>query len=497
MHRLRSWFAVSLIALHLPALAFAQTGPTTEPPREPQAPPAAPGQPPPGPPTSIEPMPPDRMPPGALPPPPGVPSAEQRIEELERRLRLFEEKHADAHGTASDPKGPDHPTEKAPDKGPQGVALAYGPDGAGVVSADGKFQFRFRPIIQADGRFFLNDGTNTFLLRRVRPLMEGTVFEFFDWRLMPELAGTPNVQDAYVNIRLFREIQLRGGKFKPPVGFERLMSDPDLPFLERGLPTNLVPDRDIGVQLHGDVLGGTVVYALGYFNGTGDGVNGDNDNNDKKDLAGRVMIRPFQPTFATALRKLGLGMAATRGTHVGALPPYRTPAQTTFFQYADGVIAGGTHRRLAPQAYYYFGPFGIFGEYTRSTQIVAAPGTSTRLNHESWQVVASFFLTGEEASAGTVTPKLPLDPRRFGTGAVELVARYGELRIDEDTFRLRMADPTKSARKATDWGVGANWHMARNFKLMLDYAHTSFDGGSATGDRPSEIVILTRLQAAY
>jgi phosphate-selective porin OprO/OprP len=327
--------------------------------------------------------------------------------------------------------------------------------------------------------------------------MEGTVFEYFDWRLIPELAGTPNVQEAFANIRVFREIQLRAGKLIPPVGLERLIADQDVPFLERGLPTNLVPDRDIGVQVHGDILGGTLVYAGGFFNGAGDGVNGDDDNNDKKDLVGRIMIRPFQPTFIEPLRKLGLGIAATRGTHVGELPPYRTPAQTTFFRYADGVSAGGTHRRLAPQAYFYVGPFGIFGEYTRSTQIVVAPGLSTRLNHEAWQVAASFFVTGEEASPTTVTPKRPLNPRTFGTGAVELLLRYGELRLDSDAFRSGVADPTRSARQAATFSIGASWHMARNFKWMINYDQTSFSGGSATGDRPTEIVVLTRLQAAY
>jgi len=267
--------------------------------------------------------------------------------------------------------------------------------------------------------------------------------------------------------------------------------------LERGLPTNLVPDRDIGVQLHGDILGGTIVYAAGVFNGSPDGVNGDIDNNDKKDVAGRIVLRPFQPTFIEALRKLGLGIAATRGTHVGTLPPYRTPVGTTFFQYADGVTAGGTHRRLAPQAFFYVGPFGIFGEYTRSTQIVIAPGLSTRLNHEAWQVVGSFFVTGEEASPGTVTPKRPLNPRTFGIGAVELVAKYGELHIDNDAFTLRVADVTRSAKKAVNWGVGVNWHLARNFKWMLDFERTSFEGGSPAGDRPTEGLILTRLQAAY
>jgi phosphate-selective porin OprO/OprP len=139
----------------------------------------------------------------------------------------------------------------------------------------------------------------------------------------------------------------------------------------------------------------------------------------------------------------------------------------------------------------------MFGEYTRSTQIVIAPGLSTRLHHEAWQVVASFFVTGEEASATTVTPKRPLSPRTFGTGAVELVVRYGELRIDQDAFALRVADATRSAQKAVNWGVGVNWHLARNFKWMLNYERTSFERGNPAGDRPTESLILTRLQAAY
>jgi phosphate-selective porin OprO/OprP len=487
MQRLRR-LVLPLLALHLPLSASAQT----DPPRE--LPPPAPSATPPAGSSTDKPAangdPTNFPPPNGVAPFTGASHAEQRIEDLEQRLRALEEKHGETHDGAAEPK-------KADRGATPGVAIAYAPDGVAIASADGKFQFRFRPILQVDARFFLDAGTNTFLLRRVRPAMEGTLFEYFDWRFMPELAGTPNVQDAFVNIRLFKEIQLRGGKFKPPVGLERLLSDPDLPFLERGLPTNLVPDRDIGVQLHGDILGGTVVYAAGYFNGSADGVNGDNDNNDKKDLAGRILVRPFQPTFVTALRKLGLGVAATRGSHTGALPPYRTPVGTAFFQYADGVTAGGTHRRIAPQGFFYVGPFGMFAEYTRSTQIVVMPGLSTRLNHDAWQVTGSFFLTGEENSPTTVTPKNALDPRRLGFGAVELVARYGELRVDADAFRLKVADPVKSARKATNWGVGVNWHMARNVKVMVDFERTIFDGGSAAGDRPSEGLILTRLQAAY
>jgi phosphate-selective porin OprO/OprP len=90
-----------------------------------------------------------------------------------------------------------------------------------------------------------------------------------------------------------------------------------------------------------------------------------------------------------------------------------------------------------------------------------------------------------------------LNPRTFGVGAVELLLRYGELRIDGDAFRSGLADSTRSARHARDFSVGASWHMARNFKWMINFAHTSFSGGSATGDRPTEILVLSRLQAAY
>ena len=439
-----------------------------------------------------DPLPTAKPEPAAAPPPaasPNVPAA-TRVEELDQRLRMVERRWEVDQEVAAEKKA-------AAQRDPSGVAVAYGKDGVVIKSQDGKFQFRFRPVVQADGRFFVKSGSNTFLLRRVRPVLEGTAFEFFDWRIMPELAGTPNVQDAYLNIRLIREIQLRGGKFKPPVGLERLQSDPDLQMVERGLPTNLVPDRDVGVQLHGELLDGAISYAGGIFNGVGDGVNGDLDNNDKKDLDGRIFVRPLAPTSFAPLQKLGIGIAATRGTHVGPPPGYRTAAQATFFTYSEGTFSAGTHRRIAPQTSYYFGPVGIFGEYTRSSQIVTNGTSIQRVDHDAWQVSGSVFLTGEEASYTTVTPKRQLDPHNGGFGAIELAGRYGELRIDTRAFTLKFADPTRSPHKASEWGVGLNWHLGRGFKMMANYERTNFEGGAKTGDKPSEIVVLVRLQAAY
>jgi phosphate-selective porin OprO/OprP len=419
-----------------------------------------------------------------------APAPADRVEELDQKVRIIERRWEVEQEALAARKEEER-------KNPPSVAFAYGKDGAGIKSADGKFQFRLRPLLQADGRFYISEGTNTFLLRRIRPALEGTVFEFFDWRIMPELAGTPNMQDAYGNVRLLREVQFRGGKFKSPVGLERLASDGDLPFVERGLPTQLVPDRDVGLQVHGDLFDNTVAYAVGFFNGVADGVNGDLDNNDPKDWVGRVVVRPFQPAFVEPLRGLGLGVAGTHGTRAGALPGYRTSGQATFFQYADGVVASGTHRRLAPQAFYYYGPLGVFGEYTISSHIVRGPAATAQVDHKAWQVVASFFVTGEDASYTTVTPRNQLDPKNATIGAIEVVARYGELHIDGGAFDGQFADPARSARDVRAWGLGINWHLARNFKLMADYERTNFEGGARSGDRPHEIIVLTRLQAAY
>ena len=49
----------------------------------------------------------------------------------------------------------------------------------------------------------------------------------------------------------------------------------------------------------------------------GDGTNGDLDNNDKKDLAGRIFVKPLRLTGIDALKELGIGIAATRGTQIG------------------------------------------------------------------------------------------------------------------------------------------------------------------------------------
>jgi phosphate-selective porin OprO/OprP len=374
--------------------------------------------------------------------------------------------------------------------------------------------------VQADGRLFLNDsGANdTLLMRRVRPIVEGTVYRDFDYRVMLDFgsgaslsaANNALVQDAYVNWRIDPALQLRVGKDKEPVGLERLQSGANLLFVERAFPTQLAPNRDVGVQLRGELWQGRLEYQLGLFNGVADGGSGDFDTADSdKDFAGRVFAQPFRNSDNDWLRGFGFGVAGTYGEQDGALRNYFTTGQLRAFSYLTGtgatnspnVLADGTHWRFTPQGWYYKGPFGLLGEFIISDQEIArtAGNRTLRANPQNtaWQVAASYFLTGEDNSFRPVQPLKPLDFGGEGWGAVELTARVSELDIDDDLFPL-FANPRQSVTGITEFGFGANWHLNRFIKFSVNYHHLDFDGGEDNpATRDSEDVILGRVQFSF
>jgi phosphate-selective porin OprO and OprP len=434
---------------------------------------------------------------------------DQKIKVLERKLELQDE--------AAQAAAPSTPVVKA---GPKGFSFGS-PDNANVVKLRGNLHF--------DGRRFYDDVTpataDTFLLRRVRPTLEGTLNGIYDFRFTPDFAGGRTIiLDAFIAARFKPWATVTVGKFKVPVGLERIASASDLRFIERGFPTSLVPNRDLGVQLGGDIAGGIANYSVGYFNGVSDGGSSDGntptpdaENDTKGDWAARLYFQPFQESDSFTLRGLGFGVAgtyvdATGTTATTLLPTYRTPGQQSFFSYrgttaaagatpgVSGTIADGERLRLSPQAFYSVASFRVLAEYTQLSQEVSrvTPSAGTRsdtLDHSAWQVQFAWFATGEEQSFRTPAPNTPFSLENGTWGAWELVARVHELDIDDDAFvdgENSFANPTSAASKASAWGVGVNWYLNQNVKWSLNYDATQFDGGSATGDREDEKALFTR-----
>jgi phosphate-selective porin OprO and OprP len=440
----------------------------------------------------------------------------QRFEALDQQVKVLQrEREADQEAAVARAK-------TAP-------RITLGERGFSFSSADTNFVVQLKGLLQIDSRTFFNDGgvvgNDTFLVRRARPILQGTVFHDFDFTFVPDFGGTssPQLYDAYLNYRYSDALQFQIGKYKSPVGLEYLQSDAYTFFNERALPTALVPGRDVGFEVHGDLFGGVVGYAAGIFNGVGDARNSSNaDFEDDKAFEGRVFFQPFKRTSLKLLQGAGFGLGGSyeseQGTNTlglpattgGTLAGYFSDGQQQFFAYnpsSGSVVADGEHWRLAPQGYYYYGPVALLGEYTFSDQRLTRTGTAPvteRLDNTAWQIAAGWVLTGEEAPySGPVSPRHPFNPLNGNWGALQLVARYAELHIDDDAFP-EFANPALSARSAQEWAVGLNWWLNRNVRVNTSFSHTTFNGGGGAGasapaaiTRKDENVLFTRVQLAF
>lgn len=435
--------------------------------------------------------------PPAAPPPEAAPSlidlqnridaAEQTARIAVRRVEILEEQAA---AKAKEPK--------------ETPWFAAGEKGFAFRSSDGLYLLRIHGQLQIDTRWFLNDGAlsdkaDTFLIRRMRPSIDGTLFGLVDYKFTPEFAGGAlAVFDAYADVHPFSWLRLRAGKFKTPLGLERLQSDPDLVFMERALTQDLTPQRDVGAALGGEIAGGIVTYSLGIYNGAADSANTDVDTNHAKDFVGRLLIQPFKAEALSGLGSLGLHFAASTGNRFGTptatqLPSYKSGGQNTIFNYLSSttdqtgtVFAHLRQSRINPGLYYYFGGFGVLGEYVWDKQEVQKGNNTTTLVNQAAHATASFVINGKNGYDGA-TPNSVLDFSKGTWGALEIGVRWNYLKADDATFgnlanpglSAFAADITKTPSKAQGFGGAINYVPSRTFRLAVNFEQTRFTGGAA------------------
>lgn len=444
---------------------------------------------------------------------------EQKIEDLDRRLRIAEAKSetaspaapvsvpepAPAAQTGSQrPSNAGLPAGTIPASEASNVGLVTaGTGGFTIRSADGDFLLKIGADLQTDVRTFTGKGSSSLLdqilLRRVRPTLSGTVYKYVDYFIRPDFGqGSVVLYEAYAQLNYIPHFSIRAGKFKPPVDLERLQSDDDTSFIERGLPTLLAPSRDIGFQLAGDIVNRRLAYQIGVFNGVPDNGLSDASASDHRSYAGRIFATPFQAGGESPLSGLGFGFAAEGGNTDGiALPAYKTVGQNTFFNFNSGVISAGHRTTLAPQAFYYLGSFGLLAEDTVAEEEFQKSTVRKDVAFRSWEVAASYILTGEKKSYGSPIPKHPFAPLDHGWGAWEIAVRTGDFRVDEGLFNYGFASETTSPSFAREWVGGVNWYLNRLFRISVDYGHTNFVGGAVGADRAAERVILSRFQLNF
>ena len=424
-----------------------------------------------------------------LPPPA---SLEQRVGILERKLEVAE--------------------ENAAAKSQESTIVKADKDGFQIQSSNKDFVLKIRALIQADSRFYIDDNngnqTNQFLVRRARPILEGTLFGYTSFRLTPDLASNARTAlfDAYLDIAPWTFAKLRAGKFKPPIGLEHLQPDEYLAFAERAFPSLLVPSRDTGLQLFGDFFNGALSYAASFTNGVGDNnvnatttppVTSDTDSNDSKEGTARIAAKPFKNTTLNVVQGFGIGISGSYAKQLASAPTYISPGQIAIFSPSAAAVPDGEHIRIAPDVNWYYHSLGLYGEWIQSSQVWRAGTNRSTIRNQAWQAGGSYVLTGEDASYTGVKPRKPFDPKTGGWGAFEAAARYQSLYLDPDNFSQGVTTAAGSIQRANAYGVGFNWYLNDNLRFITDFDETTFDKGAAAGDRPNEKIVISRWQLLF
>jgi phosphate-selective porin OprO/OprP len=419
-------------------------------------------------------------------------------------------------------RGPTGPPggEDIPETGTRQRFLAGWDRGFYLRSRDWDFDLRITGQIQADYHAFPNphDATDidTFLVRRARLGIEADVFRYFEFRLLPDFGqNQPTITDAYLNVHYINEFQLSAGKFKQPFSYEQLIQDRFVPTAERSLIDQLTPQRDEGVMIHGEGLFGKIDWGLSVFNGE---INGNQDTNDRKDVAWRLAAHPFYVPGTkekTLLGDLLVGVAMTTGIEQEpvAPTPLRTPSTIPWFNYNNGVRANGLRSRYTAELAYFYGPLGFLtqGFYMQQklSPSLAAAAPIVNVPYNGGFVLATLLLTGEERRAYSVRlrPLRAFDPRSplANPGAWELVGRVSRLHVDSRVFQpgaANLASPNGNSLGTTEMTLGFNWYLDARIRVQFNWEHDWFDQPVRLGLVPTSLrghadALILRFQVIF
>jgi hypothetical protein len=180
------------------------------------------------------------------------------------------------------------------------------------------------------------------------------------------------LQDAYIRFHgLLPHHEFKIGQFIPKFGWESTVDNGALDFVERAMNTELVYDRDLGVEVHGfwwgdDAADARFHYWFGGLNGAGNLLGSAGlmrnraDDNDAKDFFVTLMVKPLvSETWGT----MELGYSFRTGVHGESGPNSAVLAPVSGLGRAEAdAIAHGAWASYAPG-----GPmkgFWVRGEYT-------------------------------------------------------------------------------------------------------------------------------------
>lgn len=314
--------------------------------------------------------------------------------------------------------------------------------------------------------------SNSFNIRMGRIALEGRIANDFYWKTQiqfngntSDLGSSPRMVDLFAEWQKYNYFKVKIGQFKNPFTFENPMHPIDQGFM--GYSQNVSKlagfsdrsgkhasnGRDIGLQLQGDFLKNAngrnlLHYQIGVFNGQG--INA-KDVDNQKNVIGGVWVMPV-----AGMRIGAFGWTGSYARKGEWLETVKVPAGTNFVE--DREIAQSGVRKLSQNRYafsfeYKTNDWTVRSEYIHSTGMAFAKSIT---NH------------GDAASKDCNLNKEIGNKAQgvYGLVIAPIVSKKLYAKARYDMYEAN----GKTDMMRTQYEVGLNYHINKNFTIMSEYA---------------------------
>ena len=348
-------------------------------------------------------------------------------------------------------------------------------NGFKTSSNDGEFKLKFGGRIMYDYAFWntnfngTEESFNGSEFRRVRLFNSGQVYKNVKYKIQFDFAGEEvSFKDVYMEITKVPFVgNIKVGHFKEPFRLEALTSSKYITFMERGLPIEFSPERNVGLMLHNSFMDNKLSIQAGIFQ-NGLSQEAQNDGTvfgENRKITSRITFLPINKN--DQLLHLGIGFSNRKwsdNTYSVSTRPENHLGNKLI--YAN--ISNVEHTNLlGTEIAWVMGPLSIQGEY-----VITSVNAHETINLTSYYGQISYFITGENrkyknslAGFDRVSPSKNMGDG--GLGALELAARYSSMDLSEGNGGI-----------LNDITLGLNWHLNPCARIMLNYVMGAADVNS-------------------
>lgn len=367
----------------------------------------------------------------------------------------------------------------------------------------------FGGYLQIDGRLFIGSDQNnsTFLVRRARLFMTGTLYKYFGFMLMPrwDRLEDATLHQAWLETNQPTWAQIRLGLFKEPFSLEALSTDLYLTFVERSIfIRNFLQIEDLGAMVYGTFAHDKIEYGVGFFNGRGR----EFDNNKGKEVVGRIVFASFEKIANDKLSKnqMYLGFSISTGRYDECLSghEFKTESDTAFWEWGcsssssiDAVEVHANRFRWGADFNWLYGPFNFRTEYLYTNWGNVRMGDISG-HFFGWGAYCeiSYILTGEDKPRNdAIIPKHNFDGCSH-LGAFEIGAKYEIFYASQKMIDLGLACGANQVQGPT---FAINWYLNPLLCIKLDGQYLRFNKRFTFHDHEMhhEAVITGRIQGIF